>query len=96
MKIIVKENEERLDKYLANNTEYSRNLISKMLDKDLITVNNKFEKVNSEFYKKAGALDEYKYLTSENKRIKQYSELYDIYKANNDSLPDETWQKIIS
>ena len=46
MKIIVKENEERLDKYLANNTEYSRNLISKMLDKDLITVNNKFEKAS--------------------------------------------------
>ncbi len=46
MKITVKESEERLDKYLANNTEYSRSLIAKMLDKQLVTVNNKNEKAS--------------------------------------------------
>lgn len=44
MKIIVTENKERLDKYLANNTEYSRSTITKMLEKEYITVNNKIEK----------------------------------------------------
>ena len=33
MKIIVTENQERLDKYLANNTEHSRSTIIKMLEK---------------------------------------------------------------
>ena len=32
---------ERIDKYLASNTEYSRNTIEKMLDQDYITVNGK-------------------------------------------------------
>ena len=36
MKITVTENQERLDKYLANNTEYSRSIISKMLDDELL------------------------------------------------------------
>ena len=44
MKIIVTNPNERLDKYLASNTEYSRNIIAKMLDKELITVNNKSSK----------------------------------------------------
>ena len=38
MKIIA-EKEERLDKYLASNTEYSRSVIAKMLKQDLILVN---------------------------------------------------------
>lgn len=46
MKIIVTENQERLDKYLANNTEYSRSTITKMLDADYITVNDKQEKAS--------------------------------------------------
>ena len=46
MKITVKENQERLDKYLAANTDYTRSLIAKMLDKGLITVNNKQEKAS--------------------------------------------------
>lgn len=46
MKIIVTESQERLDKYLANNTEYSRSVISKMLDEKYITVNEKFEKAS--------------------------------------------------
>ncbi len=33
------EEKERLDKYLANNTEYSRSYIKKLLDNDLIKVN---------------------------------------------------------
>ncbi len=44
MKIEVQETGIRLDKYLASNTEYSRAIISKMLDEDYITVNNKIEK----------------------------------------------------
>ena len=46
MKITVTENKERLDKYLANNTEYSRSTITKMLEKDYITVNDKLEKAS--------------------------------------------------
>jgi len=46
MKIIVNEAGERLDKYLAKNTEYTRNLITKMLDKELISVNEKKEKAS--------------------------------------------------
>ena len=41
---VIAQNEERLDKYLANNTEYSRSIISKMLNSNLITVNGKQEK----------------------------------------------------
>ena len=44
MQITVKENQERLDKYLANNTDYSRATISKMLENDYIEVNGKKEK----------------------------------------------------
>ena len=39
MQIIVDENDIRLDKYLARNTEYSRSLITKMLENDYILVN---------------------------------------------------------
>lgn len=46
MKIIVTKKQERLDKYLANNTEYSRSTITKMLDADYITVNDKQEKAS--------------------------------------------------
>ena len=44
MEIQVKENDIRLDKYLSNNTDYSRNLIQNMLEEDYILVNNKKEK----------------------------------------------------
>ena len=46
MKIITEEQGERLDKFLAKKTDYTRNLIAKMLDKDLITVNDKNEKAS--------------------------------------------------
>ena len=46
MKIIVNEANERLDKYLTSNTDYSRVLIGKMLDADFITVNGKKEKAS--------------------------------------------------
>lgn len=46
MKIKVLENQERLDKYLANNTEYSRATITKMLDQEFILVNDKIEKAS--------------------------------------------------
>lgn len=64
MKIIVTENQERLDKYLANNTEYSRSTIMKMLDAEYITVNSKYEKasykvrVNDEIEIKDGFIEE--------------------------------------
>lgn len=41
MQIIVNENNIRLDKYLASNTNYSRSLIAKMLENDYILVNEK-------------------------------------------------------
>lgn len=40
MELKVIEDGIRIDKYLANNTEYSREYISKMLDNDFILVNN--------------------------------------------------------
>lgn len=43
---IVEENDIRLDKYLANKSEYSRSQIEKMLDQDCITVNDKVEKAS--------------------------------------------------
>ena len=44
MEIQVKENDIRLDKYLSNNTDFSRNLIQNMLEDSYILVNNKKEK----------------------------------------------------
>lgn len=46
MLITVKEANERLDKYLASNTEHSRSTIMKMLDNGFITVNGKQEKAS--------------------------------------------------
>ncbi len=46
MEITVTQSQERLDKYLANNTEHSRSTITKMLDNDYITVNGKIEKAS--------------------------------------------------
>lgn len=43
-KIIVTENNVRLDKYLAENTEYSRSQIEKLIDQNGITVNQKYVK----------------------------------------------------
>ena len=44
MKIVVEKNQIRLDKYLADNTEYSRSLILKMIKDGYILVNKKVEK----------------------------------------------------
>ena len=41
MKIVVNEDNIRIDKYLSENTEYSRSTIQKMIDNGNITVNNK-------------------------------------------------------
>ena len=41
MKIVVEQNEKRLDKYLAENTEFSRSQIEKMLEQECILVNGK-------------------------------------------------------
>lgn len=40
MEIVVKTKNERIDKYLSNETEYSRSLISKMINEGYITVND--------------------------------------------------------
>ncbi len=46
MKLVVTKEQERLDKYLANNTDYSRTLIEKMIANDYITVNGRHEKAS--------------------------------------------------
>ena len=46
MKVKVVENDIRIDKYLSNNTELSRTLISKMIDNGYILVNGKKTKNN--------------------------------------------------
>ena len=43
---VVEETNERVDKYLSNNTELSRTLISKMIDNEYILVNGKKTKSN--------------------------------------------------
>ena len=43
---VVEENNERIDKYLSNNTELSRTLISKMIEDEYILVNGKTTKNN--------------------------------------------------
>lgn len=45
-KLIAKKSNERIDKYLAEKTEYSRALIAKMLSDEKITVNNKVVKAS--------------------------------------------------
>ncbi len=47
MKLISREENIRIDKYLADNTEYSREFIQKLIDKELVLVNNK--KVKASF-----------------------------------------------
>ena len=44
MKIVVEKNQVRLDKYLSDNTDYSRSLILKMIKDKYILVNKKIEK----------------------------------------------------
>ena len=46
MIITVDETNERLDKYIASHTDYSRVMVSKMLDAEYIKVNNKIEKAS--------------------------------------------------
>ena len=43
---VIDGNNERIDKYLSNNTELSRTLISKMIEDEYILVNNKKTKNN--------------------------------------------------
>lgn len=44
MKLVVERENERLDKYIASVTDYSRELVTKMLKDDYILVNGKLEK----------------------------------------------------
>ena len=46
MELVVKESNDRLDKYISENTEYSRSIVSKMLSENLILVNQKLEKAS--------------------------------------------------
>ena len=45
-KIVVNENIDRLDKYLSNNTEHSRSLLTKLINKGFVLVNGKKEKAS--------------------------------------------------
>ena len=44
MKIVVEKDQIRLDKFLADNTDFSRSLILKMIKDDFVFVNNKIQK----------------------------------------------------
>ena len=46
MEIVVKENLKRIDKFLSENTDYSRSILQKMLDAEYILVNNAPVKAN--------------------------------------------------
>ena len=41
MKLVVKENNKRIDKYISENTEYSRSYIEKLIKNGLVLVNGK-------------------------------------------------------
>ena len=43
-KLVVNVSNERLDKYIASNTDYSRSLVSKLIDNNYVLVNGKNEK----------------------------------------------------
>ena len=58
MKIEVQENQKRIDKYLSEQTEYSRTLIQKMLDEEYILVND--SKVKSNYKVSEGDIIEIK------------------------------------
>ena len=45
-KIVVNENIDRLDKYLSNNTEHSRSLLTKLINNGFVFVNGKKEKAS--------------------------------------------------
>lgn len=45
-KIVVNDSNERLDKFLSNNTDYSRSLITKLINNEFILVNGKKEKAS--------------------------------------------------
>ena len=55
----------------------------------------KYEAINRERMNAAGRLSEYNYLTGENKIIQRHKEAIEIYKNNNNSIPDELWAKIL-
>ena len=46
MELVVNDSKERLDKFISENTDYSRSIVSKMLSENLILVNNKLEKAS--------------------------------------------------
>lgn len=54
-----------------------------------------FENENNEILTNAGCGFEYEFLTKENKTIKRNKELYEMFKQNKNSFPDEIWNEII-
>ena len=55
----------------------------------------KYEAINRERMNAAGRLSEYNYLTGENKIIQRHKEAIEIYKNNNNSIPDELLANIL-
>lgn len=54
-----------------------------------------YEKMNRERLTAAGRASEYDYLTSENRTIKKYKAIFEAYKNNNDSIPENMWAEIL-
>ena len=46
MELVVNDSKERLDKFISENTDHSRSIVSKMLSENLVLVNNKLEKAS--------------------------------------------------
>ena len=46
MELVVNDSKKRLDKFISENTDYSRSIVSKMLSENLVLVNNKLEKAS--------------------------------------------------
>lgn len=56
----------------------------------------KYEDMNRQRFSDAGRLSEYEYLAGENKTIKKHKAALELYRKNNDNIPDESWANILS
>ena len=60
-----------------------------------MTYSVEYEDINRCRMIDAGKIQEYEYLTSENKTINNFKKAMTIYKDNNNTIPDEYWNEIL-
>ena len=63
---------------------------------DNLSYSIKFEKANRAAFIKIGTLDNYDYLTAENKEILRYKELANLCDKNTGLLPESVWKELLA